>query len=340
MTREGSKMSVWLVSSSVQRIELDGQGRGEITFTVVNAGPAPEQAVFDVKPGPGADRSWFEIFGPSRLVVIPGAAVDFEVACTVPAGTAVGRHTVQGVAYSAGRPDTVALSNPVELLAGYLVPAGAAFAATGSTQVLPAAPIAPGVLAVPDGNGATGFGGNAAVSGGPVPGSPMPAPATATPQGGWPGAANLTDTPTGPAPGGPAPAGSAPEGPAPGGPGKPVGAGRKRRARLLIAAAAALVVLLAIGAAGFFFLRGNDDQGEAASPPAPPPAAIVVPDVTLLPQEQAVAILEVSNLTVGEVVTVQQRTRQDGTVFDQSIRQGRTVEPGTAIDLAVVNNDP
>ena len=331
-------MSVWLVSSSVQRNELDGQGRGEITFTVVNSGPAPEQAVFDIKPGPGADRSWFEIFGPSRLVVIPGAAVDFEVACTLPAGTAAGRYTVQGVAYSAGRPDTAALSNPVELLAGFLVPAGAAFAAAGSTQVLPAVPVASGMPvapAGPDGNGATGIGGSAAMSGGPIPGGPMPDLATAKPQGSWPGGATLTDMPAGPVPAGPVPAG-----PVPAGPGKPVGAKPKRRGRVLIAAAVALVVLLAIGAAGFFFLRGNDDQGEAAPPPPPPRAAVVVRDVTRRPRARAGASREVSNLTVGGVVRVQQRNRQDGTVFDQSIRQGRTVEPGTAIDLAVVSNDP
>lgn len=285
-------MSTWLVSSAAQRIELDAQGRGEVSFTVTNSGPAPEQAVFDFAAGPGADRSWFEVVGEPRLLNPQGAA-EFTVRCLVPPGAASGLYSLQGVAYSASRPqESLTMSSPVMFevkQAGSPVPSPAQ-PAMGST--LPATGVIPPAA-----------GGTAA------PGQPMTGPA-----------------PT-PAPA-PVPA-AAPAKPKP-----------KRRAGLLIGAAVALVVIVALAAAGFFFLRDNGDGQNNAAPPPPPPAGeVVVPDVTLLPEEQATAILQVSNLTVGEVITVRQRNRKEGTVVEQSIRQGTTVDAGEAVDIAVVRNN-
>jgi hypothetical protein len=303
-------MSVWLVSSPVENLELDAQGRGDLSFTVVNAGPAPEQVTFDVMAGPGADRSWFEVVGPPRLVVNQGAAVGFTVRCATPAGTAAGQYSVQGVAYPAGRPADAALSNPVTVWLGHPSAAGAGAGGAGaSTQLMPALSGAAVARVGGPPVGETGRTGSASGSTVTSVGTAHPGMANGTQPGG-------PATPTGPGPGGPAQPGVATAPPAPGKP--------KRRGRVLIAVAAALVVILALAAAGFFFLRGNDDgQGDVAAPP-PPPAEVVVPDVTQLPQQQATAILEVSNLTVGEIVTVRQRNRQDGTVVDQSIRQGVT----------------
>jgi hypothetical protein len=287
-------MSQWLVSSTASRIELDAENRGELRFTVVNSGPAPEQVVFDVAAGPAADRAWFEIAGASRVVVLNGAAVDFQVRVALPAGTPPGQYSVQGLAYSAGRPESASVGTPV-LLGAY--PDGAA----------PAAAMA----------GAIAGAGAAANHAGGAPTQTMPVaePGGAAGQPG-PSGAPTSAPPTGPAgPAGPdrGPASgpdSTPPPTAPPAPAKP-----KRRGPVIIGVAIGLVVLLGLAAGAFFLLRNNDD-GQADAAPPPPPAEVVVPDVTLLPQQQATAILEVS----------------------KSIRQGTTVESGTAVDLAVVDN--
>jgi len=239
-------MTTWSVTKSAERIELDTQGQAEVKFVVANTGPMPEQAVVGVLAGPGADPSWFQVAGDAQRLVQPGTSTELTVQVKVPAATAAGLYTMQGVAHSTGRPeDSSASSGPV---------------------TFEVKPVAPAV-------------------------QPKPKPT--------------------------------------------------RKQRLLVAGAIALVLILALGTLGFFLLRG-DDQAAAAPPPPPntaaPPAEVVVPNVTLVPEEQAKAILEVSGLTVGRVVNGQKRNVKNGTVVDQSVTPGVTVESGRAVDIAVVRN--
>jgi PASTA domain len=320
-------MSSWLVSSSAQRIELDASGRGTVSFSVANSGAVPEQAVFDVAVGPGADRSWFQLVGEPRMLVHHGAAVEFKVQCWVPPGTAPGSYWLQGVAYTAERRETAALSNAVSFEVGPAAAGAMAMAAqpgqvvaTGTGTMPAQAASAPAYAGSAPGYGGPpqAYAGSAPGHNGPTSGHNGPASGHVPAQG-QPAAPVAHTTP-----------GSAPTAPK----AKP-----KRRTRLLVAGAVGLVVIIALAAAGFFFLRGNDDQqqGDVAAPP-PPPAEVVVPDVTLLPEAQAIAILQVSNLTVGEVIAVQRRNANEGIVINQSVRQGTTVPAGQPIDIAVTRN--
>jgi hypothetical protein len=90
----------WVVTNASSRITLDAQKQGETTFTVSNPAMNADRAVFEVVPGDGADRSWFTVADPQRMV--PGTgSVPYLVKVAVPAGAAAGSYSVQGRVYSA-----------------------------------------------------------------------------------------------------------------------------------------------------------------------------------------------------------------------------------------------
>ena len=93
-------MTSWQIGESGIAVALNGEGRGEVTFTVTNGGTAQDRSVLTVKPLDGAAESWFTVDEPQR-VVGPGASVVYPVAVSVPPGTAAGTYGLQGVAYSA-----------------------------------------------------------------------------------------------------------------------------------------------------------------------------------------------------------------------------------------------
>jgi hypothetical protein len=90
----------WVVTVASERAELDASGGGEITFTVTNQGPVQDRAVFEVVPGEAADRSWFTVEEPQRLLS-PGVSASYLVKIAVPAGTPAGTYALQGRVYSA-----------------------------------------------------------------------------------------------------------------------------------------------------------------------------------------------------------------------------------------------
>jgi hypothetical protein len=47
----------WVITTAADRIVLDDQRAGELTFTVSNPTPYPDRTVFEVVPDEGADRS-------------------------------------------------------------------------------------------------------------------------------------------------------------------------------------------------------------------------------------------------------------------------------------------
>jgi hypothetical protein len=93
-------MTTWQIGESGTAIALDGTGKGEVTFTVTNAGTAPDRAVLTVNALDGAAESWFTVPEPQRAVA-PGASVLYPVGVNVPPTTAAGTYGMQGIAYSA-----------------------------------------------------------------------------------------------------------------------------------------------------------------------------------------------------------------------------------------------
>jgi hypothetical protein len=96
----GEQMTTWQIGESGTELVLDGDGEGEVTFTVTNASAAQDRAVLTVTPLDGAADSWFTVDEPQRAVA-PGASVVYPVKVKVPPDTAAGTFGMQGVAYSA-----------------------------------------------------------------------------------------------------------------------------------------------------------------------------------------------------------------------------------------------
>jgi len=96
----GEQMTTWQIGESGTELVLDGDGEGEVTFTVTNASEAQDRAVLTITPLDGATDSWFTVDEPQRAVG-PGASVVYAVKVKVPPGTAAGSFGMQGVAYSA-----------------------------------------------------------------------------------------------------------------------------------------------------------------------------------------------------------------------------------------------
>ncbi|MFY1638008.1 PASTA domain-containing protein [Solwaraspora sp. WMMB335] len=90
----------WLVTTAAERTELDGSGRGTITFTVTNPTDWADRAVFEIAPGDGADLTWFSVEEPQRRVQ-PAGSVSYLVKVQVPAETEAGEFELRGRVYSA-----------------------------------------------------------------------------------------------------------------------------------------------------------------------------------------------------------------------------------------------
>jgi len=89
----------WVITSAADKIVLDNQRAGEITFTVSNPTPSADRAVLEVVPGEGADASWFATTDPQRSVP-GGGSVSYLVKVAVSADAIPGQRSVQGRVYS------------------------------------------------------------------------------------------------------------------------------------------------------------------------------------------------------------------------------------------------
>lgn len=93
----------WVVTTATDRIPLDEQRRGETAFTVTNPGRAADRAVFEVVPGTGAERSWFTVEDPQRLVR-SSASVSYVMKVAVSPAAPPGTYEVKGRVYSSDAP--------------------------------------------------------------------------------------------------------------------------------------------------------------------------------------------------------------------------------------------
>jgi hypothetical protein len=90
----------WVVTTSSERVALNEQRQGELTFTVTNPTGRADRAVFDVVPGDGADPAWFTVDEPQRSVR-PTASVSYLVKAKIPTQVPAGEFAMQGRVYSA-----------------------------------------------------------------------------------------------------------------------------------------------------------------------------------------------------------------------------------------------
>lgn len=90
----------WVVTAGTDTVPLDASRGGEVTFTVTNPGTVQDRAVLDVVPGEGAERSWFTVAEPQRLLPA-GNSVSYLVKIAVPPLGPPGSYTVQARVYSA-----------------------------------------------------------------------------------------------------------------------------------------------------------------------------------------------------------------------------------------------
>ena len=106
--------SPWTISAGSERIDLDAQRKGALTFTDTNPGPVDQRAVFEVLPGEGAKPEWFTVHEPQR-VITHGSSASFLVDVAVRPEAAPGPAWVAGRVYSAdGAPEeTSVLSDRV-----------------------------------------------------------------------------------------------------------------------------------------------------------------------------------------------------------------------------------
>jgi len=89
----------WVITSAADKVVLDNQHAGEITFTVSIPTPSADRAVLEVVPGEGADASWFATTDPQRSVP-GGGSVSYLVKVAVSADAIPGQRSVQGRVYS------------------------------------------------------------------------------------------------------------------------------------------------------------------------------------------------------------------------------------------------
>lgn len=106
--------SPWTISAATERISLDKQRQGELTFTVTNPGPVDVRAVVEPLPGDNASLAWFNVDQPQRVVTHGGSA-PFLMRVAVPLDAKPGPYWVAGRVYSAeGAPEeTSMVSNRV-----------------------------------------------------------------------------------------------------------------------------------------------------------------------------------------------------------------------------------
>jgi hypothetical protein len=92
--------SPWVVTTNTDRVGLDADRHGELTFTVTNSLSAADRVVFEPVPGPGVDPGALSVDNPSRQ--IPGGASSaFQVRVALGPQVPAGRYELYGQAYSA-----------------------------------------------------------------------------------------------------------------------------------------------------------------------------------------------------------------------------------------------
>ena len=103
---------VFAVTSSIDRINPDAEGRCRVTFTVTNTGPEPLTARCSVVPEAPAEASWFQpVERPDRRLE-PEATEQLVVELRIPTGAAAGDYSFRLDAVSEENPDEHYVEGP------------------------------------------------------------------------------------------------------------------------------------------------------------------------------------------------------------------------------------
>ncbi len=97
---------VFAVTSSIDRIAPDSEGRCRVTFTVTNTGPEALTARLSVVPRAPAEAAWFQPLERPERRLEPEATEQIAVELRIPPGAAAGDYSF--------RLDAVSEENPVE----------------------------------------------------------------------------------------------------------------------------------------------------------------------------------------------------------------------------------
>jgi hypothetical protein len=92
--------SPWMISAAAERVQLNPQRQGQVTFTVTNSGPVDARAVLEVMPGENANPAWFLVDEPQRPVP-HGGSTTFLVRIAAPMDARPGWYWLAGRVYSA-----------------------------------------------------------------------------------------------------------------------------------------------------------------------------------------------------------------------------------------------
>ena len=100
------------ITASTNEVPLDGQRRGETSFTVFNASNRPLRARVTVTPASPALPAWFTIEGQSERDFPVSGTQQFTVDVAIPADVATGSYSFRLDAIDVGNPDEPAVQGP------------------------------------------------------------------------------------------------------------------------------------------------------------------------------------------------------------------------------------
>ena len=95
------------ITTPKDKVDLDGEGRGQAAFTVSNSSGATARGRARVVPGDPVQAAWYTIDGDTERTLRSDQTTQYAVRISVPKDTAKGDYTV--------RLDMVALDNPDEI---------------------------------------------------------------------------------------------------------------------------------------------------------------------------------------------------------------------------------
>jgi beta-lactam-binding protein with PASTA domain len=96
---------VFNITAPTSTIALDGQGRGEIAFTVANASGRPLRGRAVLVPQDSSQKGWLTIAGEAERDFPAGGVQQFSVQVAAPAGSKPGNYTLRLDAFSVQNPD-------------------------------------------------------------------------------------------------------------------------------------------------------------------------------------------------------------------------------------------
>src|SRR5512147_3104174 len=101
------------ITAAAETLELDANGRGEVSFTVSNSSGRPLRGQAKGKALDSTKQEWLSVAGETERDFSANATQQISVQVTVPAGTPPGKYTFRLDVASAANPDEDYTEGPV-----------------------------------------------------------------------------------------------------------------------------------------------------------------------------------------------------------------------------------